>query len=148
MIHISNPMPLEEYRVELISRLTAKDPVHTVYEAGLPPADVRHPFYYIEDLRAPDDRSCKQEIMQDIHHTVSVWHDDPYRKQEVFRMLALIGEVFRDMEREGTSSYTWMIVDTGMRVMDDTVSGKTGARSGTVYVHGLYEIHMKQIGSK
>ena len=141
-------MPIEEYRVELISRLKAMDPAHAVHEAQLPPEDVAHPFYYIEELRAPDDRSCKRETMQDVYHTVSVWHDDPYGKQEVFRMLALIGEVFRDMEREGTASYTWMVVDSGMRVMNDTVSGKTGARSGTVYVHGLYEIHMKQIGSR
>lgn len=146
MIHIS-ALPIEEYRVELIRRLREKDPGHRVYEAMLPPADVPHPFYYIEELRAPDDQSCKREIMQDIHHSVSVWHDDPYKKQEVFRMLGLIGEVIREMEAEGTPSYRWMVVDTGMRVMNDTVSGKTGSRSGTVYVHGLYEVHMKEIGS-
>lgn len=139
---------MEEYRVELIQRLRAKDPAHTVYEAQLPPADVMHPFYYIEEFRAPDDLSCKREAMQDVYHTVSVWHDDPYKKQEVFRMLGIIGEVIREMEAEGTQSYRWMVSESGMRVMNDTVSGKTGSRSGTVYVHGLYEIHMKQIGSR
>lgn len=133
--------------MELITRLREKDPAHAVYEAQLPPADVAHPFYYIEELRASDS-GYKRIVMQDIYHTVSVWHDDPYEKQEVLRMLALIGEVFRDMEREGTSSYTWMVSDASMRVMNDTVSGKTGSRSGTVYVHGLYEVHMKQIGSR
>lgn len=141
-------MPLEEYRVELIARLRAKDPAHAVYEAGLPPGDVPHPFYYIEELRAVD-APCKREIMQDVHHAVSVWHDDPYGKAEVLRMLAVVGEVFRDMERDGTPSYRWMIAGRpAMRVMEDTVSGKTGSRSGTVYVHGLYEVHMKQIGSR
>ena len=86
--------------------------------------------------------------MQDVYHSVSVWHDDPYKKQEVLRMLALVGEVFRDMEREGTPSYAWMVSGASMRLMHDAVSGKDGARSGTVYVHGLYEVHMKQIGSK
>ena len=146
MIHIS-ALPVEEYRVELIRRLKEKDHAHSVYEAQLPPADVVHPFYYIEELRAPDDQSCKREVMQDVYHSVSVWHDDPYKKQEVFRMLGLIGEVIREMEAEGTPSYRWMVVESGMRVMNDSVSGKTGSRSGTVYVHGLYEIHMKQIGS-
>lgn len=145
MIHIS-ALPIEEYRVELIRRLKEKDPVHTVYEAQLPPADVAHPFYYIEELRGTDD-SLKREIMQDVYHTVSVWHDDPYKKQEVFRMLGLIGEVIREMSAEGTPSYRWMVIDSGMRVVNDTVSGKTGSRGGTVYVHGLYEVHMKQIGS-
>lgn len=146
MIHIS-ALPVEEYRVELIRRLKEKDPAHTVYEAQLPPADVAHPFYYIEELRAPDDQSCKREIMQDVYHSVSVWHDNPYKKQEVFRMLGLINEVIREMEADGTPSYRWMVAESGMRVFDDSVSGKTGSRSGTVYVHGLYEIHMKQIGS-
>ncbi|MBE6005592.1 MAG: hypothetical protein E7238_00210 [Sarcina sp.] len=133
--------------MELIRRLEEKDPSHSVYEASLPPADVTHPFYYIEELRGADD-NLKREIMQDVYHTVSVWHDDPYKKQEVFRMLGLIGEVIREMEAEGTPSYRWMVVDSGMRVLNDTVSGKTGTRSGTVYVHGLYEVHLKQIGSR
>ena len=62
-------------------------------------------------------------------------------------MLGLIGEVIREMEADGTPSYRWMVAESGMRIFDDSVSGKTGSRSGTVYVHGLYEIHMKQIGS-
>ena len=146
MITISTP--LEEYRVELITRLKAKDPDHSVYETSLPPADVPHPFYYIEELRAPDDRSSKREIMQDLYHSVSVWHDDPDRKAEVFRMLALVGEVIRDMEREGTRSYCWMILDTGMRCLADNISGQVGTVMKTKYVHGIYEIHMKQIGSR
>ena len=146
MIHIS-ALPVEEYRVELIRRLKEKDPAHTVYEAQLPPADVAHPFYYIEELRAPDDQSCKREIMQDVYHSVSVWHDDPYKKHEVFRMLGLIGEVIREMESVGMIVDISHVAESGMRVFDDSVSGKTGSRSGTVYIHGLYEIHMKQIGS-
>lgn len=145
MIHIS-ALPIEEYRVELIRRLKEKDPDHKVYEAMLPPADVPHPFYYIEDPRGTDD-ATKREVMQDVYGTVSVWHDDPYRKNEVFKMLGLIGEVIREMEEDGTPSYRWMVIDSGMRVVNDTVSGKTGSRGGTVYVHGLYEVHMKQIGS-
>lgn len=140
MIHIS-ALPIEEYRVELIRRLKEKDPAHSVYEAQLPPADVAHPFYYIEDPRGTDD-AAKREVMQDVYGTVSVWHDDPYKKHEVFRMLGLIGEVIREMEADGTPSYRWMVAESGMRVFDDSVSsGKT------VYVHGIYEVHMKQIGS-
>ena len=94
MIHIS-ALPIEEYRVELIRRLKEKDPDHKVYEAKLPPADVPHPFYYIEDPRGTDD-ATKREVMQDVYGTVSVWHDDPYRKNEVFKMLGLVGEVIRE----------------------------------------------------
>lgn len=146
MILISTP--LEEYRVELITRLKAKDPAHEVYETALPPADIPHPFYYIEELRAPDDRSSKRQVMQDVYHSVSVWHDNPDKKAEVLRMLALVGEVIRDMEREGTRSYCWMILDTGMRCLADNISGQVGAVMKTKYVHGIYEIHMKQIGSR
>lgn len=141
MILISTP--LEEYRVELIQRLKTKDTGHKVYETQLPPASVPHPFYYIEELRAPDDRSNKREIMQDVYHSVSVWHDDPDRTSEVLKMLAKVGEVIRDMEREGTHSYTWTAVETGMRCLSDRISS-----ARTVYVHGIYEIHMKQIGSR
>lgn len=146
MILISTP--LEEYRVELITRLKARDPTHKVYETSLPPADVPHPFYYIEELRAPDDRSNKREIMQEVYHSVSVWHDNPDKTAEVLKMLALIGEVIRDMENEGTRSYIWMVMDTGMRCMADNVSGQVGTTVKTKYVHGIYEIHMKQIGSR
>ena len=133
--------------MELIRRLQEKDPAHKVYEAGLPPEDVEHPFYYIEEFRA-NDSAYKRAYMQDVYHTVSVWHDDPYRKNEVLQMLGLVAEVFRDMEAVGTASYIWRLADTSMRIMDDTVSGKTGSRSGTVYVHGMYEAHLKQIGSR
>ena len=59
------------------------------------------------------------------------------------KMLAKVGEVIRDMEREGTHSYTWTAVETGMRCLSDRISS-----ARTVYVHGIYEIHMKQIGSR
>jgi len=134
--------------VELIKRLKAKDPKHKVYETVLPPADVAHPFYYIEDLRAPDIRSGKREITQDVYHTVSVWHDNPDKTAEVLKMLALVGDVIRDMEREGTHSYLWMVADTAMRCMADNISGHVGTTVKTKYVHGVCEIHMKQIGSR
>lgn len=146
MILISTP--LEEYRVELIGRLKAKDPDHNVYETSLPPADVPHPFYYIEELRAPDNRSSKREVMQEVYHSVSVWHDNPDKTSEVLKMLALIGECVRDMERDGTHSYSWMVIDTGMRCLADNISGQVGTTVKTRYVHGIYEIHMKQIGSR
>lgn len=146
MILISTP--LEEYRVELITRLKARDPTHKVYETSLPPADVQHPFYYIEELRAPDDRSSKREIMQDVYHSVSVWHDNPDKTAEVLKMLALIGKVIREIESEGTHSYIWMVMDTGMRCIADNISGQVGTAVKTKYVHGIYEIHMKQIGSR
>lgn len=134
--------------MELITRLRARDTTHKVYETSLPPKDVQHPFYYIEELRAPDDRTSKREIMQDVYHSVSVWHDNPDKTAEVLKMLALIGEVIREIEREGTHSYIWMVMDTGMRCMADNVSGQVGTAVKTKYVHGIYEIHMKQIGSR
>ena len=146
MIPISTP--LEEYRVELITRLRAKDPDHKVYETSLPPADVPHPCYYIEEFRAPDDRSHKREVMQEVYHSVSVWHDNPDKISEVLHMLAVIGSVISDMQREGTHSYIWMIMDTGQRCMSDSVNGQNSPGVKTKYVHGIYEIHMKQIGSR
>ena len=134
--------------MELITRLKARDPTHKVYETSLPPADVQHPFSYIEELRAPDDRTSKREIMQDVYHSVSVWHDNPDKTAEVLKMLALIGKVIREIESEGTHSYIWMVMDTGMRCMADNVSGQVGTAVKTKYVHGIYEIHMKQIGSR
>lgn len=134
--------------MELITRLKARDPTHKVYETSLPPADVQHPFYYIEELRAPDDRSSKREIMQDVYHSVSVWHDNPDKTAEVLKMLALIGKVIREIESEGTHSYIWMVMDTGMRCIADNISGQVGTAVKTKYVHGIYEIHMKQIGSR
>lgn len=134
--------------MELITRLRARDPTHKVYETSLPSGGVPHPFYYIEELRAPDDRTSKRELMQDVYHSVSVWHDNPDKTAEVLKMLALIGEVIREIEREGTHSYIWMVMDTGMRCMADNVSGQVGTAVKTKYVHGIYEIHMKQIGSR
>lgn len=119
-----------------------------VYETVLPPADVPYPFYYIEEIRAPDDRSHKREVMQDVYHSVSVWHDNPDQTGAVLKMLALIGEVIRDIESEGTHSYLWMVMDTSMRCMADNVSGQVGTTVKTRYVHGIYEVHMKQIGSR
>ena len=146
MIPIS--APIEEYRVELITRLKAKDLAHKVYETVLPPADVPHPFYYIEGIRAPDNMAGKREVMQEVYHSVSVWHDNPDKTAEVLKMLALIGEVVRDIESEGTHSYLWMVMDTSMRCMADNVSGQVGTAVKTRYVHGIYEVHMKQIGSR
>lgn len=140
--------PVEEYRVELLTRLAAADPAHTIYETSLPPADVPHPFYYFDELRTSDDRSCKLEVTQDVYHTISVWHDNPDQKAQVLRMLATIGEVIRAMELAGTHSYHWMVVDTGMRVLADNISGQVGSSVKTKYVHGIYEVHMKQIGPK
>lgn len=140
--------PVEEYRVELLTRLAAADPAHTIYETALPPADVPHPFYYFDEIRTSDDRSCKREITQDVYHTISVWHDNPDQKALVLRMLATIGGVIRAMESEGTRSYQWMVFDTGMRVLADNISGQVGSTVKTRYVHGIYEVHLKQIGPK
>lgn len=135
-------MPVEELRVELIRQLAEKDSSHKIYEAHLPPANVPHPFYYLEELRMPDDRTAKREIMQTVSTTVSVWHDDPYDKATVLKMLGYIGEVFQDIENNGTPSYTWHISESAMRLTDDRISS-----AKTVYVHGIYEITIKQIGS-
>lgn len=141
MILISTP--IEEYRVELIKRLKARDPDHRVYETVLPPKDVPYPFYYLEELRAPDNLSNKREVMQEVYHSVSVWHDNPDKVAEVLRMLGLVGEVIRELAQDGTGHYDWMLIETGTRVLSDRISdGKT------VYVHGIYEIHLKQIGSR
>lgn len=134
--------------MELITRLKAKDPTHKVYETVLPPADVPHPFYYVEGIRAPNSTAGKREVMQEVYNSVSVWHDNPDKTAEVLKMLALIGEVVRDIESEGTHSYLWMVMDTSMRCMADNVSGQVGTVVRTKYVHGIYEVHMKQIGSR
>lgn len=144
MILISTP--LEEYRVELIARLKTKDAAHAVYETVLPPANVSHPFYYIEEIRAPDNRTRKQALTQDVYHTVSVWHDNPDEIGDVLRMLGTIGEVIGDMEREGTHSFIWTTIDTAMRCMADNISGQIVNGIKTKYVHGIFEIHMQQIG--
>ena len=140
--------PIEEYRVELLTKLAVADSVHKIYETALPPADVPHPFYYFDEIRTSDDRSCKRDVMQDVYHTISVWHDNPDQKALVLRMLATVAGVIQAMENTGTSSYQWMIVDTGMRVLADTISGQVGSTVKTKYVHGIYEVHMKQIGPK
>lgn len=132
--------------MELITRLKAKDPAHEVCETSLPPANVPHPFYYIEEFRAPDDRSRKDSVMQEVYHSVSVWHDNPDQKSVVMRMLAIVGQVIQEMADSGTHSYMWTVADTGMRVIADNVSGQVGTAVKTKYVHGIYEIHMKQIG--
>lgn len=89
------------------------------------------------------DTRQKREIMQGVSVTVHVWHDRKYDKASVFRMLDTIGNVFRAIEANGTNSYTWMTNSSAMRVINDTISS-----GRTVYVHGIYEITMTQIGSK
>lgn len=128
--------------MEFLTNLKDTDASHEVYEDALPPANVPHPFYYLGEWSMTDDCQ-KREIMQGVSLTVHVWHDKKYDKASVFRMLETIGAVFRAIEKSGTHSYKWMINSSGMRVMNDTVSS-----AKTVYVHGIYEITMTQIGSK
>lgn len=138
--------PMNELRVELIKGLSSRDPTHGIYEVDLPPADVQHPFYYIGDLRGSEE-GYKRQLLQDVSLTVHVWHDNPYRKADVFQMLAVIGSVVRSIEENGSPSYTWAVIGRPeTRVLSDKISATVDSK--TVYVHGVYEAHIKQIGSR
>lgn len=104
-----------------------------VYDGFLPPEGTAYPFVYIGEFRQAD-TATKRGVWGSVYPMIHVYHNDPYKRGTVSRMLVDIIYALRDIEH--TDNFAWCIRDIQQNVLKDNTTK-------TPLLHGVVQATMR-----
>lgn len=100
-----------------------------VYDGILPPEGTVYPFVYLGEFRQEDEAN-KSAIFGSVYPMIHVYHNDPWKRGTVSKMLMEIIYACRDIEH--TDNFAWHIRDVQQRIIPDNTTK-------TPLLHGVVE---------
>ena len=104
-----------------------------VYDGFLPPEGTAYPFVYIGEFRQAD-TATKKGVWGSVYPMIHVYHNDPYLRGTVSKMLLDIIYALRDIEH--TDNFAWCIRDVQQNVLNDNTTK-------TPLLHGIVQATLR-----
>lgn len=127
--------PQQELYSEILVQLKTlgKQNGYGVYDGFLPPPKTPYPFIYLAD-NTLDDEINKTAAFGIVSQTIHVWHNNPYKRGTVSKMLLDIKDICRGISH--TKNFGWMITAVNQRILPDTTTKQP-------LLHGILQIDFK-----
>lgn len=111
-------------------RTEYKDAEIGIYDVFLPPDGTPYPFIYLADNQQID-QSTKTCIIGSVHQTIHVWHNDPWNRGTVSRILSQIKNTCRMLRN--TKHFAWDVRHVEQRILSDSTTKQP-------LLHGILEV--------